>query len=62
MKTIGNGLCCYLLKSMPVDPVNEYCGVPTNYTMVRDDDGNLVRKYNPWCLEHTMKVRDQEDE
>ncbi len=62
MKIIGDGLCCWVLTpaSSGHDPV--FCRSVTNYYMKRDDDGNLRRKNEPFCLEHTMKARDLAEE
>ena len=39
----------------------QQCGVKTEYTMVRGDDGVLRRVYKTWCAEHEVKVRQQAD-
>lgn len=36
-----------------------YCERPVKYNMVRDDDGNLVRKYLPFCPEHMDRAKSQ---
>lgn len=55
--------CCFVTKTWgEPDPVTrlrtppEYCGKQTRYTMVRDDDHNLVRKYDHFCPEHRAWV------
>lgn len=49
------GKCCWVLST------KEYCNKPTGYRMVKDDDENSVRKYNPFCPVHA-KLAAQDDE
>lgn len=39
-----------------------YCEAKVKYRMVRDDDQNLVRKYNPFCPDHMSKWKQQLEE
>lgn len=54
--------CRWVLRpaSPGVDAI--YCEKPVKYKMVRDDDQNLVRKYNAFCDEHQKKAQEQKDE
>lgn len=45
--------CCWVLAD------KTYCNKPTGYRMVRDDDANLVRKYNHFCSEHEEAAKVQ---
>lgn len=38
-----------------------FCNKPTSFTMVRDDDENLVRKYDSLCSEHRKKEDETTD-
>ena len=48
--------CCWVLKG------GEYCGKKVKYTIVKDDDQNPQRKYEPFCPEHKVKADEQLDE
>jgi hypothetical protein len=48
--------CCYILRPNTRTQRAEYCGRKTKWKMVRDDDYNLVRKYNAFCDEHQRVV------
>ena len=47
--------CCYVLSGAKNGIPATYCGRPTKYKMVRDDDGNSYRKYEAFCEEHSQK-------
>jgi len=48
--------CCWILRAAEPGVDAAYCGKPTRYKMVRDDDDNLVREYKHFCDEHQAKV------
>ena len=60
-------VCCYVLETWTTDkegkmvPPN-YCGKKVGWKMVKDDDENTVRKYNPFCDEHQKIVDAEPDE
>lgn len=33
-------------------PVTDYCGEPTRYKVVLDEESNKTRDYDMWCPEH----------
>lgn len=37
------------------------CGQPVGYHIVRDDDGNRVRKYDAFCEEHLARAQADEE-
>ena len=37
-----------------------YCEKPVRYTIIKDDDGNPVRKYNTFCDYH-LKLAEEQD-
>lgn len=41
--------CKYVLSPAKAGVSAKYCGKPVKYKMVRDDDWNLVRKYENLC-------------
>lgn len=45
--------CCFIYRpaSPGVDAI--YCGLPTRYKIVKDDDGNRIRDYDTRCPQHT---------
>jgi len=58
-----NGQCFFIL-SQPMELPVRHCGAPAGYTMKRDDDDNLVRKYRPFCPKHQARADelDREEE
>lgn len=52
--------CRWIISPLLTFPV-QHCDAPITWTMVRDDDGNLVRKNKIFCQEHQALV-DAEDE
>lgn len=58
--------CCWVLRNEWIAGKYEveYCGRPTSYKVVLDDDSNKVRKYNHLCdhhMEESKKLPIDED-
>lgn len=51
--------CCWVLTPASPGVDATYCGKPTSYRIVEDDDGNRVRKYNAQCDFHKQKADEQ---
>jgi len=51
--------CSWLLSGVGEFPERR-CGAAVRYHMVRDDDDNLVRKYEHFCETHKKRA-DEED-
>jgi hypothetical protein len=57
--------CCWILTPFTKTEQASYCNKPVGWKMVRDDDGNLVRKYNPICDYHqetAARLSNEEDD
>lgn len=54
--------CSWVLVTAKPDRAPVICRKPTRWKMVRDDDGNLVRKYEPFCDEHKTAAEAMENE
>lgn len=57
--------CAFVLVPNTPEKRGTTCGKRVGWTMIRDDDDNLVRKYKPFCDEHQAWVDahpDEEDE
>ncbi len=52
--------CCYILRMAAPGVTPIYCHKPTRYVMVKDDDRNKVRQYDPFCPEH-REIVNRED-
>lgn len=50
--------CVWLMKPATKDTPAEYCGESVGWKMERDDDGNLVRKYQTLCGKHLRRVEE----
>ncbi|AWN04046.1 hypothetical protein PBI_PEREGRIN_221 [Rhodococcus phage Peregrin] len=59
MKTTN---CRWVLRPYAPGQDAVYCEKPVGWRMVRDDDFNLVRKYNTFCDVHTKASNSQGDE
>lgn len=34
-----------------------YCGKEVQYYIVKDEDGNKIRKYNVFCFKHMQEIK-----
>jgi hypothetical protein len=49
--------CCWVIRPATSSGGHaQYCGAPTKYHIVLDDDGNKVHKYDSLCEEHRVQV------
>jgi len=55
--------CCFIVKTEGDPKLGNYnptyCGKPSTYTMIKDDDYNTVRDYSGFCQEHLTLIRSQ---
>ena len=56
-----NKACCWVLRPAKPGIPAVYCGLLTDYHMVRDDDGVPRREHNPFCQKHTQEARKEEE-
>ena len=54
--------CCWVLHNAAPGVKAEYCGAPVSYRIVRDDDENRMRRYNPFCARHQEAANQQDDD
>ena len=57
-----NKACCWVLRPNSPGVSAIYCGKLTDYHMVRDDDGVLRRKHEPFCPKHTAQLIEEGEE
>ena len=52
--------CCWVLSPNKVENGKfspaKYCGKPAIYSIVKDDDGNKIRKYSGFCESHSEET------
>lgn len=55
--------CRYVLVPASLGKPAVYCGQPVRFKIIKDDDGNSIRRYETFCDEHVkLKSEDEEEE
>jgi hypothetical protein len=61
MQNSNNG-CRYILCPAAPPLAAVYCNVPTQRRRMRDDDGNVVVKWETFCRQHQLDILEESEE